>query len=123
MVNLGSSLQVGDRFVLLNQALGNGNTMTVTGGGAQWTNNLAVDGSITVTSVMPSTGTNIIFSVNNGSLGLSWPVNYTGWELQCQTNGLDSTKWVTIPGSTAVHQMSFPIGANNGSVFYRMHHP
>jgi fibronectin-binding autotransporter adhesin len=53
VTNLGlTALTAGDRFVLFNQPLVNGQVLTITSGGsAVWTNNLAVDGSITVLSV------------------------------------------------------------------------
>jgi hypothetical protein len=46
--------------------------------------------------------------------------------LEAQTNspsaGL-STNWSTVPGSTAVNSMSFPIVPSNGSVFFRLVYP
>jgi hypothetical protein len=31
-----------------------------------------------------------------------------------------STNWVTVPGSTATNQMTFPIAPTNGTVFFRL---
>ena len=50
VANLGPALAVGDKFTLFSQPVVNGAALTVTGAGANWTNNLAVDGSISVTS-------------------------------------------------------------------------
>ena len=46
--NLGPALAAGDKFTLFSTPLLNGAAMTVTGAGATWANNLAVDGSISV---------------------------------------------------------------------------
>ena len=51
VANLGPALNVGDRFVLFSKPVVNGNAIIVTGG-VNWINNLAVDGSITVTSLI-----------------------------------------------------------------------
>ena len=90
-----------------------------------WTNKLAVDGSIAVTTagaVNPNS-TNITFSTSGGTLTLSWPQDHTGWTLQAQTNapgiGL-GTNWFDISGSAATNSVSFPIISTNGSVFYRL---
>jgi autotransporter-associated beta strand protein len=49
--NLGPALKVGDSFQLFNQPLANGNAMIIsTAGGVLWSNNLAVDGTISVVS-------------------------------------------------------------------------
>jgi hypothetical protein len=75
--NLGPALTVGNKFFVFNKPLVNGATITVTGGGATWANDLAVDGSITVTAVGPApkpvitstiiSGGNLIFSGTNGT--------------------------------------------------------
>ena len=48
VANLGPALAPGDKFALFSQPVQNGAALTVTGSGASWTNNLAVDGSISV---------------------------------------------------------------------------
>ncbi len=70
--------------------------------------------------------TNIVFSVTNNQLHLSWPADHTGWRLQTETNSLltgISTNWVDVSGSTNVNQVTIPINLTNGSVFYRMVYP
>jgi autotransporter-associated beta strand protein len=78
ITNLGSSLAVGDRFVLFNQPVIGGSSMSVTGSGVVWSNSLAVDGSVSVASlVVPHpvinsvslAGSNIIISGTNGAAG------------------------------------------------------
>ncbi|MGO8680431.1 MAG: beta strand repeat-containing protein [Limisphaerales bacterium] len=77
VTNLGpTALVVGDRFKLFNKLVSNGSALTVTGAGVVWTNNLQVDGSISVFSTtLPQpvitsitlSGTNVVFSGNNGT--------------------------------------------------------
>lgn len=79
--NNGPALAVGDRFYFLNQAVANGGALSIGRAGAQWVNNLAVDGSMAASSVVPSVPTNMTFGVSNGVLLLSWPSGYLGWIL------------------------------------------
>jgi len=75
--NLGPALAVGNKFTLFSQLLPGGNTMSVTGGGVVWSNNLANDGSIIVLSVPVVThpvirniaisGGNVVVSGTNGT--------------------------------------------------------
>ena len=89
----------------------------------------------TSTASSPTVGVNVVtatnsaemlFTIANGSLQLSWPPDHTGWILQAQTNapgtGL-TTNWVNIPSSTATNQMVIPVAPTNGSVFYRICYP
>jgi len=128
VTNLGPALAQGDSFTLFNKPVGNGNTLVVTGGGANvtWTNKLAVDGTIAVASVVSTSRTNITFSVSGNNLTLGWPADHTGWALQAQTNapgqGL-SANWATVPGSTGVNQVVIPMNPANGSVFFRLVSP
>jgi autotransporter-associated beta strand protein len=80
VINPGPALKVGDTFTLFSQPVSGGNTLFVSGGGVVWTNNLAVNGAISVvsttvprpfiTGVTPSfaAGT-IVFSGTNGIVG------------------------------------------------------
>jgi hypothetical protein len=67
--------------------------------------------------------TNIVFSVTNNLLYLSWPANHIGWQLQAQTNktsvGL-STNWANYNPSTGTNQVAVPVNLTNGTVFYRL---
>ena len=70
--NLGLALVAGDRFVVFSQPLSNGVAMTVAGGGTgvHWNNNLATDGSVTVSFVtVTSPATNITTVVNSAHFG------------------------------------------------------
>jgi autotransporter-associated beta strand protein len=83
---------------------------------------------LTVSGVLglPTQPTNLVYAVSNGVLTLSWPTNYTGWELEAQTNGLNAglgTNWTVVPGSTATNRIDQPVDPANPAAFYRLHRP
>jgi autotransporter-associated beta strand protein len=117
--NLGPALVVGDKFTLFSPALGNGAALTIVPpAGVTFTNNLAVDGSITVLTVPSLTPPTLNFvNLGGGSLQFSWT---GGGTLQAQTNSLSvglGTNWVDYPGSSPV---TVPMNPANGSVFFRV---
>lgn len=70
--------------------------------------------------------TNIMFSVANNALQLSWPSDHTGWTLQAQTNNVRvglSNNWVNVAGSTTTNRLVVPMNLTNGTVFYRLVYP
>jgi autotransporter-associated beta strand protein len=127
--NLGPALAVGQKFTVFNSAVANGAAMTVAGGGVNWTNNLAVDGSISVLSVIASVNTNsfaINASVSGNNLNLSWPPDRLGWKVQMQTNSLSTGlngSWVTVSATASVTNYTVPINPANPTVFIRMTYP
>lgn len=115
---------------------------------AGWMNKLAIyEGALSATQIAsnyaagagiylpPSTvtvATNVVpvaFNVAGGNLNLSWPSDHLGWRLQVQTNSLstgltvNSNSWFTVPNSTTITNVTIPINAANGSVFYRLVYP
>nr|MCU0772743.1 Ig-like domain repeat protein [Verrucomicrobiota bacterium] len=59
------------------------------------------------TTSLPTTPIPLTYGSSNGWLTLSWPSNYTGWELQSQTNELSAglgTNWSPVVGSTGTNQ-------------------
>jgi len=123
VTNLGPAIAAGDRFVLFNKAVASAGTMTVVGAGMNWTNQLATDGSIvalSVVSTVATNSTNITFSISGTNVTLSWPSDHLGWYLQMQTNGLRSTNWVDVAGSSSVTNMVIPVNPSIPTVFYRM---
>lgn len=82
-------------------------------------------GSLQVGSSIPSSPTNITYSVSGNNLSLSWPSNYVGWILQ--TNAINvsvSTDWYDVPGSETNTQLTFPM--DNPAItneFFRLRHP
>ena len=123
VTNVGPAIAAGDRFVLFNKAVANAGTMTVVGAGMNWTNQLATDGSIvalSVVSTVATNSTNITFSISGTNVTLSWPSDHLGWYLQMQTNGLRSTNWVDVAGSSSVTNLVIPVNPSIPTVFYRM---
>jgi autotransporter-associated beta strand protein len=127
--NLSGSLAVNDTFKLFDAATYVGSFSSVVsqtlGQTVTWdVSQLAPGGNGTVkvlTAVpIPVPITPVVSGTN---FNLSWPSNQTGWQLQAQTNSLATglgTNWVTVPGSTNVNQVTFPINRAQGSVFYRL---
>ncbi len=84
VTNVGPALAVGDTFQLFSQALAGAGTMTVTGGGAVWNNNLANNGTISVQSItslskpvinqVSAANGNLIFSGTNEPAGVQYYV-------------------------------------------------
>ena len=79
-----------------------------------------------VTGVVETNLVNVLSTVSNGMMQLSWPPDHIGWTLQQQINDLTKglgTNWVNVAGSTAVNSESIPISRTNGSVFFRLKYP
>jgi hypothetical protein len=69
------------------------------------------------------TPTQLGFAALVNQLQLSWPADHTGWQLQAQTNSLAvglGTNWVSVAGSAQTNQMTMPMSATNGAVFFRL---
>jgi len=120
VTNLGPALVAGNAFTLFNKPLTNGAVLTVTGAGVNWTNKLAIDGSIAVLSAIPTTPPTITNSVSGNTLTISWPASYLGWSLESNSVSLLTTNWFPVPNSSTV--TSFPITVNPAktNVFYRL---
>jgi autotransporter-associated beta strand protein len=88
VTNLGSALVVGDTFQVFNQAVANGGAMAVIGSGATWTNNLAVDGTISVASLTLPHPVITNISLNGTSLVLGGANGYAngGFYVLSSTN-------------------------------------
>lgn len=81
-----------------------------------------------VLAVLPiaTNSTNITYTVNGGTLTLSWPTDHIGWQLQIQTNNLAmglSTNWIVVPNSTTTNSMTVPVNLINDCTFYRLSYP
>ena len=117
VANLGPALAVGDKFTLFSQPVTNGAALTVIGSGATWTNNLALDGSISVISFVPRPILN--FTQTSNSLQFAWSGFF---KLQVQTNSINvgiRTNWADYPGG-GTSPVTVPIVRTNGSVFFRL---
>lgn len=73
-----------------------------------------------------SNPTNLAAQWESDRLTLNWPVGYTGWRLQTQTNdesvGL-TTNWVDVAGSRTTNRCVVPIGPSDSAVFFRLTSP
>jgi hypothetical protein len=120
----GSGLTNGDRFVLFTAPTITGNFMNVNlPTGYTWSNSVATDGAIMVLAVNsePTNAPTLSASVAGNSLTLTWPLAYTSYGLQAQTNSLSvglGTNWVNV--TTSSNTLTIPINQANGSVFYRL---
>jgi hypothetical protein len=82
--------------------------------------------AITYPPEVPTTPTNLTYSVSGNTLTLSWPANYLGWILQSQTNALStglSGTWFDWPGSAAVTTTNLTINPADPTVFFRLRNP
>jgi hypothetical protein len=115
-------LALNDTFQLFSTAVSgfSQTQLPPTPSGLAWTNNLAVDGSISLVAAPAPAPTNITFSVSGGNLTLNWPAGQ-GWQLEARTNSLTVGPWALVPG--AVPPLTMPIDPANGSVFYRLVYP
>jgi autotransporter-associated beta strand protein len=122
VANLGPALAAGDKFTLFSKPMQNGAAMAVTGAGATWANNLAVDGSISVTAVTVPT---LNFTKAGNNLQFSWDTSFGNYKLQSQTNSLNSgisTNWSDYSGGGS-SPVTVPINSLNETVFFRLVSP
>ncbi len=84
---------------------------------------LATEYNLPIGVTISTVPTNILASVANNQLTLSWPKDHLGWQLQAQTNSLQvglGTNWINVAGTTATNEVVIPINITNGSVFFRL---
>ena len=79
-------------------------------------------------SARPTSSAPVAINVTNasGQLQISWPADHTGWQLQAQTNNLATglgTNWVNVSSSAQTNQVTVPLNATNGAVFFRLVRP
>jgi len=132
LTNLGPALALGDTFKLFNKPVpgaGALNVQPMPGNGLGWTNNLAVDGTISIVPGVYTNATNITYSINGNSLLLSWPADHLGWRLLLQTNNLatgvslDPNDWDTVPGSTNLTSINLTIDPTLPAEFFQLVYP
>lgn len=133
VTSLAGTLAGGSKFKLFNAASYSGSfastELPALTGELSWDlSGLTLDGTIKVIGV-PKTPTNITWSLSSSGLKLSWPADYTGWQLLVQTNGLASgvstnpLDWDLVPGSTATNEVTLPIDNTKPAQFYRLANP
>jgi len=92
------------------------------------TNSFGESTNSTPVSARPTSSASVAMNAANaaGQLQISWPADHTGWQLQSQTNNLTSglgTNWINVFASAQTNQMTMPLSATNGSVFFRLVRP
>jgi len=118
VTNIGPALVIGSKFQLFNSAVA-GFTVVNLPSGYTWLNDLALDGSITVTgsSVAPT----LEFTQGSGSLTFTW-TPASGYKLQAQTNSLSTgvnAAWFDYPGG-GTPPIVVPVNGSNPTVFFRL---
>ena len=86
----------------------------------------SVTSSVAVANVITinTNPTNIVLSVSNNQLTLTWPADHTGWHVQSNSVGLTATSsWFIISGSAATNQLIVTPDKTASNVFYRMVYP
>ena len=113
------ALALGDSFTLFGATGGTGNFSSIAGPLAYGFTFFPSTGVLAVTTVPPTSGTNISYSLTGKTLTLSWPPAYLGSTLQSNSISLANPKdWFNVAGSTTVTTENITIGS--GSVFYRL---
>lgn len=131
VTNLAGTLNVGDTFPIFSAVTPSGNFTSVTGsaGSGKGFSFNPTTGVLSVVQTLPTTPTNITFSVSGNNLILGWPESYKGWILQSQTNSLavgintNSASWSDVSGSETIYSTTIPINTANPTVFYRLRYP
>ena len=130
LINVGPALTVGEKFTIFASTnagvTGGGSITIVSPGGYTFANNLATDGSVTVTAVTAPGSPTITAARAGANVNLSWPAAWTGMHLQAQTNtlrgGLQTGGiWFNIPGTDLSNTYSSALLIrSNTAVFYRL---
>src|SRR5262249_42479287 len=95
------------------------------GSGLAWTNNLFVDGTITVINCgcgEPTTRPILTITSSPTSITLSWPQSYISFALRGQTNPLTiglRTNWGVVPGVVG-NQTTIPRSPDSGTMFFQL---
>jgi autotransporter-associated beta strand protein len=85
---------------------------------------LAGTGSLLVQSSIANYPTNITFSVNGGTLNLSWPATHLGWYAQSNSVSVANTNfWFDVPNSQNATNLVISVNPAQKNVFYRLRHP
>lgn len=82
----------------------------------------AISSEVSARPVSP-VSTNLSLAISGSALQITWPTDHTGWKLQAQTNTLLyglGTNWSDVPNTMLTNQISLPMAATNGGVFFRL---
>jgi autotransporter-associated beta strand protein len=124
--NLGAALAAGNSFKLFAAGSYTGSFAAIIpetpGAGLLWdTSGLPVSGTLKVQLGIPTTPTNITFSVSGSTLTLTWPSDYLGWTAQSNSVDVaDTNFWYDIPGSSTSNSLNITVEPGTPKVFYRL---
>jgi autotransporter-associated beta strand protein len=121
VTNTGATLQAGDKFQLFNQPVTGFASISLPAGYV-WANNLGVDGTLHVNSVISTNPVTLNIQAVGNNLFLQWPSDHTGWRLQVSTN-LPAQNWTDVGNLTGTNQVNISPLSNLGSQFYRLAYP
>ncbi len=126
--NVGEPLQVGDKFTVFNASGGYSGLVTVVsdtpGQQITWdTTQLAVDGSVAVSSIT-SESFSLGVTVSGNTLSFSWPTSMLGARLETNAVSVaDPASWFTYPGSGSLTGVDLTIDSSKTNVFFRLVNP
>jgi autotransporter-associated beta strand protein len=131
VTNIGGAITGTPTFQLFNKAVSgfSATNLPALPVGYAWTNNVAVNGSISVVATVNTGPTNIAATVSGNTLTLTWPSDHTGWRLLAQTNALSigltmpTNTWTYVNGSSSTNSVTMTIDATKPAVFYRLIYP
>jgi hypothetical protein len=89
-------------------------------------NGQSADSAPVSTRPIASAPPRLDYNLSGSELKFAWPTDHIGWRLEAQTNSLDAglgSNWFTISGAVGTNQMTIPIGAFSGIVFFRLAFP
>ncbi|HSY19457.1 MAG TPA: hypothetical protein VK815_14035, partial [Candidatus Acidoferrales bacterium] len=129
--NTGPALVAGQKFYLFDQPLPNGGSLTIVPpAGVVFTNNLAIDGSLTVVSSQPPqpphitgislSGTDLVINGTNGLAGEQYNV------LTTSNLTLPLSQWTVLPTNTfggGSFSITNPVNAGSPRNFYILRVP
>jgi autotransporter-associated beta strand protein len=128
VINIGPTLYNGSTFTLFTVGVSGFSVAPSLPAGYSWANNLALNGSITVTgggltNPVPPTVTSTYSGGVGGTLTMSWPYENLGWTMYTNSVSLSSlSDWHPITGSGTTNQVS--VSAEPGkNVFYILRLP
>jgi autotransporter-associated beta strand protein len=113
------TLAVNDSFTLFGATTASGNFSSIVGPPGYGFTFTPSTGVLKVTSLPPTVGTPIGYSINGKTLTLTWPSAYLGSTLQSNSISVANPgAWFNVPGSANVTTVNITIGS--GDVFYRL---
>ncbi len=127
VTNIGPELAAGDTFTLFSRPVSGFTSVTLPplNPPLYWTNMLAIDGTIRVLSMVPTTPTNITLTrISATQIQLEWPASYIGWRLETNAVSITATnQWFTWVNSTTTNRVIIDVDQSKTNVYFRLVYP